>query len=179
ELTCTIPANLPTALVGDAGRLRQIMTNLVGNAIKFTERGEVGIRVEAVEANAASAFIAFDVTDTGIGIPLEKQRHIFDAFTQADSSTTRRYGGTGLGLSIAKQLCEMMGGSLDLTSEPGRGATFRFTARFGRQYEVAQQADTATSTLPVLLAARQSLNRQSLKDQLSHWGLPVREAETG
>src|SRR6266550_1038327 len=131
ELTCLIPANLPTALVGDAGRLRQILTNLVGNAVKFTEKGEVGVRVEAVEADAGSAFVAFDVTDTGIGIPADKQRHIFDAFAQADSSTTRRYGGTGLGLSIAKQLCEMMGGTIDLTSEPTRGSTFRFTARFG------------------------------------------------
>jgi signal transduction histidine kinase/CheY-like chemotaxis protein/HPt (histidine-containing phosphotransfer) domain-containing protein len=179
ELACFVPAGLPTALIGDPARLRQILTNLLGNAVKFTEKGEVGVRVDAVDTGAASVFLAFEVSDTGIGIPPEKQRHIFDAFTQADSSTTRRYGGTGLGLSIAKQLCEMMGGSLDLTSEPGRGATFRFTARFGRQYEATQPADTAISTLPVLLAARQSLNRQSLKDQLSHWGLPVREAETG
>jgi two-component system sensor histidine kinase/response regulator len=179
ELACLVPAGLPTALIGDPARLRQILTNLIGNAVKFTEKGEVGVRVDAVDADAASVFLAFEVSDTGIGIPPEKQRHIFDAFTQADSSTTRRYGGTGLGLSIAKQLCEMMGGTIGLTSEPGRGATFRFTARFARQNGATQSADPAVSTLPVLLAARQSLNRQSLKDQLSHWGLPVREAETG
>ena len=179
ELACLVPARLPTALVGDPARLRQILTNLIGNAVKFTEKGEVGVRIDAADADAASVLLAFEVSDTGIGIPPEKQRHVFDAFTQADSSTTRRYGGTGLGLSIAKQLCEMMGGTIGLTSETGRGATFRFTARFARQNGVMQPADTALSSHPVLLAARQTLNRQSLKDQLSHWGLPVREAETG
>jgi signal transduction histidine kinase/CheY-like chemotaxis protein len=182
ELTCTIPASLPTALVGDAGRLRQIMTNLVGNAIKFTEKGEVGLRVEAVEADAASAFIAFDVTDTGIGIPSDKQRHIFDAFAQADSSTTRRYGGTGLGLSIAKQLCEMMGGSIDLTSEPGRGSTFRFTARFGRQAEGTLPVDTGLllfQGMSVLVVEDNAVRRRNLKDQLSSWGIRVGEAENG
>ena len=182
ELTCTIPASLPTALVGDAGRLRQIMTNLVGNAIKFTEKGEVGLRVEAVEADAGSAFIAFDVTDTGIGIPSDKQRHIFDAFAQADSSTTRRYGGTGLGLSIAKQLCEMMGGSIDLTSEPGRGSTFRFTARFSRQSEGTQPVDTGLllfQGMSVLVVEDNAVRRRNMKDQLSSWGIRVGEAENG
>src|SRR6266513_1049050 len=166
ELTCTIPAHLPTALVGDAGRLRQIMTNLVGNAIKFTEKGEVGLRVEAGEANAASAFVAFDVTDTGIGIPADKQRHIFDAFAQADSSTTRRYGGTGLGLSIAKQLCEMMGGTIDLISEPGHGSTFRFTARFGR---VAETGTSPFEGMAVLIVESNTRRRRDPKNQLSTW----------
>ena len=182
ELTCTIPANLPTALLGDAGRLRQILTNLIGNAIKFTEKGEVGIRVEAIEADTASAFIAFDVTDTGIGIPADKQRHIFDAFAQADSSTTRRYGGTGLGLSIAKQLCEMMGGTIDLTSEPGRGSTFRFTARFGRQNEAAQASDANLPMfqgMAVLVVEDNAVRRRNLKDQLLSWGVRVGEAENG
>ena len=179
ELACFVPASLPTALVGDASRLRQILTNLFGNAVKFTESGEVGVRVDAVDADAASVLLAFEVSDTGIGIPPDKQRHIFDAFTQADSSTTRRYGGTGLGLSIAKQLCEMMGGTISLTSEPGRGSTFRFTAHFGRQSGLTQPADTILLKLPVLLAARQTLNRQSLGNQLSYWGLTVCEAETG
>src|SRR5438477_652102 len=182
ELTCTIPASLPTALIGDAGRLRQILTNLIGNAIKFTEKGEVGIRVEAVEADAGSAFVAFDVTDTGIGIPADKQRHIFDAFAQADSSTTRRYGGTGLGLSIAKQLCEMMGGTIDLTSEPTRGSTFRFTARFGRQNEATKSAEAEFATfqgMAVLVIEDNAVRRRNLKDQLLSWGVRVGEAENG
>src|SRR5437016_4110903 len=174
ELASFIPVRLPTALIGDPARLRQILTNLIGNAVKFTDQGEVGVRVEAVEAVGPSVVLAFDVSDTGIGIPPEKQRRIFDAFTQADSSTTRRYGGTGLGLSIAKQLCEMMDGTIGLTSEPGRGATFRFTARLARQSGATQPADDAAlSSRPVLLAAGQTLNCQSLKDQLSYWGLPI------
>src|SRR6266567_1535248 len=179
ELSCAIPVDLPTAMIGDPGRLRQILTNLIANALKFTANGEVEIGVDAIEADAGSAFIAFRVTDTGIGIPAEKQRHIFEAFAQADSSTTRRYGGTGLGLSIAKQLCEMMGGTIGLTSEPGRGSTFRFTARFGRQSEAAPLAEAGIAGGPVLIAVRHTLNRESLKDQLSHWGMTVAEAETG
>src|SRR5262249_31484826 len=127
ELTCSIPASLPTALVGDAGRLRQILTNLIGNAVKFTHAGSVAVDVAAIETDDATAFFAFSVTDTGIGVPPDKQKHIFDAFAQADSSTTRRYGGTGLGLAIANELCRMMGGAIELTSEAGRGSTFRFT----------------------------------------------------
>jgi len=137
ELTCSIPAAAPTALIGDPGRLRQILTNLIGNAIKFTDKGEVAVGVEAIETDADSVFFAFRVVDTGIGVPADKQRHIFDAFAQADSSTTRRYGGTGLGLSIANQLCQMMGGGIELTSEPGSGSTFWFTACFDCQQSAA------------------------------------------
>src|SRR5437868_1610642 len=181
ELTCLVPANLPTALVGDSGRLRQILTNLVGNAVKFTEKGEVGVRVQALEVDGGSAYIAFEVTDTGIGIPFDKQQHIFDAFIQADSSTTRRYGGTGLGLSIAKQLCEMMGGAIELTSEPGRGSNFRFTARFGRQKETDKPAELTSpfQGMPVLLAEANTVRRRNLKDQLVSWGMPGSEAESG
>jgi two-component system, sensor histidine kinase len=144
QLTCTVPANLPRGLVGDAGRLRQILTNLIGNAAKFTDAGEVTVRVRAIEVDGASALIGFEVSDTGIGIPPEKQHHIFDAFAQADGSTTRRYGGTGLGLSIARQLCEMMGGTIELMSEQGQGSTFRFTARFDKQ-----AAENPTEAIPV------------------------------
>ena len=141
ELACFVPANLPTALVGDPGRLRQILTNLIGNAIKFTERGEVGVRVQVIESDGSAVLISFEVTDTGIGIPVEKQEQIFEAFAQADSSTTRRYGGTGLGLTIAKHFCEMMGGAIQVVSQPGVGSSFRFTARFGLQREAAKKIE--------------------------------------
>ncbi len=133
ELACFLPASVPTALVGDAGRLRQILTNLIGNALKFTEQGEVVVSATLIEADAKSAFIQFEVKDTGIGISPSDQGRIFDAFLQADGTTTRRYGGTGLGLSIAKELCEMMGGSISISSEPGVGSIFRFSARFAHQ----------------------------------------------
>src|SRR5436853_5208725 len=182
ELASFIPVRLPTALIGDPARLRQILTNLIGNAVKFTDRGEVGVRVEAVEAEGPSVVLAFDVSDSGIGIPPEKQRRIFDAFTQADSSTTRRYGGTGLGLSIAKQLCEMMGGTIGLTSEPGRGSTFRFTARFGRQSEAAQPGDAGTilfQGMAVLIVEDNAVRRSNIKDQMSRWGVRVGQAQDG
>src|SRR5229473_90226 len=168
ELSCAIPVDLPTALIA--------------NAIKFTANGEVEIGVSAIEADAESAFIAFRVTDTGVGIPADKQRHIFEAFAQADSSTTRRYGGTGLGLSIAKQLCEMMGGTIELMSEAGNGSTFRFTARFGRQEAAEAPAETSPSPfqgMAVLVVDQNSRRRQSLKDQLSIWGARVGEAVDG
>lgn len=130
KLMCHAADNVPDALVGDAGRLRQVLLNLIGNAIKFTERGHVAIRVGLVSATPGEAVdLAFEVSDTGIGIPPDQQQRIFEAFEQADASTTRRYGGTGLGLSIAAKLVEMMAGELTVTSQPGRGSTFRFTAR--------------------------------------------------
>src|SRR5947208_5835483 len=174
ELTCSIPANLPTALVGDAGRLRQILMNLVSNALKFTENGEVRICIDAVEVASDAALVGFAVSDTGIGIPVDKQQHIFDAFAQADSSTTRRYGGTGLGLSIAKQLCEMMGGTIELISEPGHGSTFRFTARFGR---VAETGTSPFEGMAVLIVESNTRRRRDPKNQLSTWGAHVSEAE--
>ena len=161
ELACFVPASLPTALIGDAGRLRQILTNLIGNAIKFTERGEVGVRVEAVEADAASAFVAFEVADTGIGIPAEKQRHIFEAFAQADSSTTRRYGGTGLGLCIAKHFCEMMGGSIGVTSEPSRRIEISFhgavRAARAKRRKAPMRSSPRSTAWPVLVVADNAL----------------------
>ncbi len=145
ELVCQIQPDVPDALFGDAGRLRQILLNLVGNAIKFTEEGEVVVRIEAGPTDGAaerdspegrsgpSQVLGFSVSDTGIGIPLDKQQKIFQAFEQEDNSMTRRYGGTGLGLSIAMRLVALMHGEIGVESEPGRGSTFRFTARFGLQ----------------------------------------------
>jgi signal transduction histidine kinase/DNA-binding response OmpR family regulator/HPt (histidine-containing phosphotransfer) domain-containing protein len=182
ELACFVPAALQTALIGDAGRLRQILTNLIGNAVKFTERGEVGVRACALERDASSVLIAFEVVDTGIGIPAEKRRHIFEAFAQADSSTTRRYGGTGLGLSIAKHFCEMMGGSINVASEPGAGSKFRFTARFGLQPSAADRTQTPLRPRtgePALVVVGNALNREILEDQLSAGNIQVRHAQTG
>jgi CheY-like chemotaxis protein/HPt (histidine-containing phosphotransfer) domain-containing protein len=182
ELACFVPADLPTALIGDPGRLRQILTNLIGNAIKFTERGEVSVRAYLIEGNLSSALISFEVRDTGIGIPTEKREHIFEAFAQADSSTTRRFGGTGLGLTIAKHFCEMMGGSIGVTSEPGRGSRFRFTARFGLQIEPANRIETGVRPcggMPVLVVAGNALNREILHDQLSARNVPVHQVQTG
>ena len=127
----TVAPEVPDDLVGDWSRLEQVLTNLVGNAIKFTERGSVSVRLSVEERTPASVLLKLAVSDTGIGIAPDRQAEVFDAFTQADGSTTRRYGGTGLGLTISKTLAEMMGGRISLESEPGKGSTFYLTARLG------------------------------------------------
>ncbi|HEV3259061.1 MAG TPA: PAS domain S-box protein, partial [Gemmataceae bacterium] len=156
ELICHMQPDVPDALVGDAGRLRQILLNLVGNAIKFTHKGEVVVGVSTdketrrqgdkeVSDNApvslSPCFLAFEVRDTGIGIPKDKQDRIFRAFEQEDTSTTRKYGGTGLGLTIASRLVALMGGQITVESEPGLGSTFAFTARFGLQSRASETAE--------------------------------------
>src|SRR5262249_58939530 len=132
ELLCRVHPDVPDALEGDAGRLRQVLMNLVGNAIKFTPRGEVEVDVETEPSSGPSVLVIFTVRDTGIGIARDKQATIFRAFEQEDSSTTRRYGGTGLGLTISAQLARLMDGDITVQSAPGCGSTFRFTARFAR-----------------------------------------------
>jgi PAS domain S-box-containing protein len=133
KFACHIPLDLPDALIGDPSRLRQIVINLVGNALKFTGKGEVSVQAEIESRIADQAVFHFSVADTGIGIPLDKQKLIFEAFTQSDSSTTRKYGGTGLGLSISSKLVGLMGGNIWVESQPGQGSTFHFTLRFGLQ----------------------------------------------
>jgi len=182
ELLCLIRHDVPSALRGDPGRLRQILTNLVGNAVKFTEKGEVVLRVTLAESDEKTAFVRFEVRDTGIGIDPSIQSDLFASFVQADGSTTRRYGGTGLGLAISKRLVQLMNGEIDVKSQPGRGSTFWFTARFERQ----AQGTAPTPTPPARLAGRLVLvvddnatNRQILRQQLGHWGLRVTAEESG
>ncbi|MEE4240503.1 MAG: response regulator [Desulfopila sp.] len=133
EYTCDVDPDVPAMLEGDPGRLRQVLWNLTGNAIKFTETGKILIRVEALECSAHETQLRFSVHDTGIGIADRKKELLFKSFTQADSSITRKYGGTGLGLAISKELCALMGGKIDVRSQEGEGAEFFFTARFGLQ----------------------------------------------
>jgi signal transduction histidine kinase len=140
ELLCGADPAVPTLLRGDPRRLRQILTNLVGNAIKFTQQGEVALRVSLEEERAAECQLRFSVRDTGIGIPRDKVGLLFAKFSQVDASTTRRFGGTGLGLAISKQLAAMMGGEVGFESEEGKGSEFWFTVRLGKQ---AGQAETS------------------------------------
>jgi two-component system sensor histidine kinase/response regulator len=134
ELIVDIGPDVPHTLRGDPGRLRQILVNLLGNAIKFTHQGEVVLRVTRDPATPQEdVVLQFSVRDTGVGIPVHRQKSVFEAFTQADSSTTRTYGGTGLGLTISSQLVQLMGGRLWMESEEGRGSTFHFTARFAAE----------------------------------------------
>ncbi len=182
ELANHIARDVPDALIGDTLRLRQVIVNLVGNAIKFTEHGEVVVHVELAEARAADVCLRFAVSDTGVGIPPDKQQTIFEAFSQADSSTTREFGGTGLGLGIASQLIGRMGGRIWVESEAGKGSTFAFTARFGRR---AQQTDDSAQiivnlqSLPVLVVDDNATNRRILQEMLSHWGMHPTTVESG
>jgi two-component system, sensor histidine kinase and response regulator len=182
ELLSLIHHDVPGALRGDPGRLRQVLTNLVGNAVKFTERGEVVLRVNLVEAAANSVLVRFEIADTGIGIGPEVRARLFEAFVQADGSTTRKYGGTGLGLSISKRLVGMMGGQIDLESTPGKGSTFWFTALFEKQPQAAEPEPLPTPRLAgrrVLVVDDNATNRQILRQQLAHWGLRVTAVEDG
>src|SRR5437764_5434708 len=175
ELVGHLQSDVPDALVGDAGRLRQVLLNLAGNALKFTEEGEVVVRVETTGAPSSGGEVAlrFAVSDTGIGIPPDKQETIFRAFEQQDTSTTRKYGGTGLGLTIAARLVALMGGTIAVDSAPGRGSTFAFTARFGRQPHppeaVPAQPPVSLDNLPVLVVDDNATNRHILSEWLRGW----------
>ena len=149
ELLFKIDADVPLAMVGDPLRLRQILTNLVDNAIKFTEHGEVTVSISTVAAGAETVDLRFAVADTGVGLTQEQIGRLFNAFSQADNSTTRKYGGSGLGLTICKRLVELMSGEMGVTSEPGVGSTFFFTARFGLQTGPAQRAVDAMPVGPL------------------------------
>jgi PAS domain S-box-containing protein len=182
ELACHIPPDIPDEVIGDPGRLCQIVVNLVGNAIKFTEQGEVVVRVEAESCMQQEAVLHFSVSDTGIGIPPEKHQVIFGAFTQADSSITRHFGGTGLGLSISSQLAALMGGRIWVESEVGKGSVFHFTARFGRQTQAAvrHQIEPADiKGLRVLVVDDNATNRRILEEMLRNWGMQPIAVDSG
>ncbi len=182
ELLCLIRHDVPNALQGDPGRLRQVLTNLVGNAVKFTEAGEVVLRVTLDESTGDAALVRFEVRDTGIGIEPELKARLFQSFVQADGSASRRYGGTGLGLAISRRLVSLMGGAIDVQSRPGRGSTFWFTVRFERQAPEAAPAPAPPTRLAgrrVLVADDNATNRQILKQQLGYWGLRTTTVESG
>jgi two-component system, sensor histidine kinase and response regulator len=184
ELLYQIDTGVPTYIKGDDLRLRQIITNLVGNAIKFTEEGEIFISVRILARDEDEHLtLGFEVRDTGIGIPLDKQARLFKAFSQIDSSTTRKYGGTGLGLAISEQLVKLMGGSIQVQSEPGVGSTFYFTinTRAGVRTEIpAVATDLAAHAGKRLLIVDDNLtNRTILKDQLEQWNLTATLAASG
>jgi len=180
ELLSAIDDEVPTQLRGDPGRLRQVLTNLLSNAVKFTDRGEVIVRVTKENNPGPECLLRFAVADSGIGIPLEAQQRIFDAFSQADGSTTRRYGGTGLGLAISKQLVQMMKGQIGVESAPGTGSTFWFTAEFGTQTGATPGCDTHNlEDLRVLIVEDNATNRAMLDNQISSWGMRNRSLETG
>ena len=182
ELANVIEHDVPIAVQGDPGRLSQILTNLIGNAIKFTDEGEVVLHVSLDQEKGDSAVVRFEVKDTGIGMTEEERGRLFQAFTQADVSTTRRYGGTGLGLVISKQLAEMMGGEMGVQSEPGKGSTFWFTAALRKQPEGAQSTIIPRedfADLRILVVDDNETNRKILHRQVISWGMKNGQAESG
>ncbi len=194
EVTLRLPADVPTAVRGDPGRVRQILLNLLSNALKFTEQGEVGIEVQHLisrppqessrdgAAPPTVCLLEFLVRDTGIGIPVERQAHLFHAFTQVDASTTRKYGGTGLGLAICQQLVTLMGGEIRLESTPGVGSTFRFTLWLEQQadgHRVPPPPLTTLQGLRALIIDDNATNRAILTQELRSWGMESTEIDNG
>ncbi|MBI4970876.1 MAG: response regulator [Candidatus Omnitrophica bacterium] len=182
ELAFQILPEVPTKLMGDSNRLKQVLVNLIGNALKFTEKGEVVLEVTSAEKTEDQCRLLFSVKDTGIGIPNEKLKQIFDPFTQADASTTRKYGGTGLGLTISKKLAERMGGGIEVTSQLGQGTTFCVTLPFEIQKGGSIQETSSISSLKglsVLLVDDNATNRLILNRILESWEAQVTQAASG
>ncbi|MBL8840984.1 MAG: response regulator [Planctomycetes bacterium] len=181
ELCCQIAPEVPAWAAGDPGRLRQILLNLVGNAIKFTAKGEVVVRIGVERADAAATLLRFEVEDTGIGITPEQQQKLFQSFSQADASTTRRFGGTGLGLAISKRLTELMQGAIGVRSADGRGSCFWFTAALGVRAAPPSEAEPriALGGQRVLIVDDNATNRRILGKQLEGFGLAFAAADGG
>ena len=184
ELASHFPQEVPDVLIGDPERLRRIVVNLVGNAIKFTEHGEVVLHAQVESKSLSDVLLHFSVTDTGIGIPAEQQQRIFEAFAQADASTTRKYGGTGLGLAISARLSELMGGLMWVESEVGVGSTFHFTARFSLPQRLGKDATEFVAPvklrdLPVLVVDDNQTNREILEEMIENWRMKPTAAENG
>jgi two-component system, sensor histidine kinase and response regulator len=183
ELACHIDRDVPDYILGDPLRLRQVILNLVGNAMKFTEHGEIVVRVQVDSQAGADLGLHFSIRDTGIGIPLEKQASIFESFTQADGAMNRKYGGTGLGLTISTRLADMMGGKIWVESQVGKGSTFHFTGKFRvlRDERRVSEAPAGLSwkNLPVLVVDDNATNRRILLEMLQQWGMKPTLAESG
>jgi two-component system, sensor histidine kinase and response regulator len=182
EFACLIENSVPTRLKGDPGRLRQILTNLTGNAVKFVDRGEVSIRVSLKKEANTRVTLLFEVKDTGIGIPKDRMDRLFKSFSQVDASTTRKYGGTGLGLTISEQLVKLMGGEIGVESEEGKGSTFRFTVVLEKQ----AASDGKDLVIPediqrknILIVDDHTVNRLVFKEYLESWGCRFVETENG
>ena len=182
ELICEVHPDVPPMVRADAGRLRQVITNLLGNALKFTAEGEIGLRVVKEGAHGNNVELHFIVSDTGIGIPGDKQTVIFEAFAQADTSTARRHGGTGLGLSISSRLVQLMGGRIWVESEPGRGSSFHFTTAVQAAPEVSRLFGAEIDSLqgiPILVTDDNTTQRRILAETLTRWGMIVSVAGNG
>ncbi len=180
ELLTEVPPDIPTALRGDPVRIRQILSNLTSNAVKFTEQGEVVISAEVMHETDEVVRVRLSVRDTGVGIAPEQQEKIFESFTQADGSVTRRYGGTGLGLTISRQLTELMGGKIGVKSEPGKGSTFWIELPLPKaQRTVHHEAYQQIASLRVLVVDDNPTNRRILREHLQSWGCVVQEADDG
>jgi CheY-like chemotaxis protein len=181
ELILDADPEVPHSVVGDPGRLRQVLINLVGNAIKFTDSGEVVVRVEKVDTMTPGVMVRFEVADTGVGLTTEEQARVFSTYSQVDSSTTRRHGGTGLGLAIARMLTQLMGGEIGVASEKGAGSRFWFTALF-RESEIKSSAPQPVGSLAgtaVAIIDDNRTNRVILERYLDSWGTRERSFERG
>jgi CheY-like chemotaxis protein len=179
RLILRFEAGTPRYVIGDAVRIRQVLINLAGNAVKFTDKGEVLIKAACVEKNSESARIRIDVIDTGPGIPQESHNHIFGKFTQLDASITRRYGGTGLGLPICKKLMEIMNGEIGLESSPGNGSDFYCIFNLPvMQSPPAEEIPESAENLRILVADNNTTGRNALCSQLSHWNVKYDEVTT-